>query len=573
MKKTSKVLSIMLVFIMMMSTVGFAFAESKTQQIDSDSVNEIMSLKDLEKIETELENNKALNPQTDIESGYKINSISQANADKSITSNNTDPNNAYIIPPDFTVGDTFAASGEQRWYLMEVTKTSKLSTILLNDTTLDSDLYVYKLNEATMQLEPFANSIYSGLGVAEFTNDIADAGIYYFMIYSYSGSGIFNFTVYTSTYDVRYEVNDTTSTANTIVIEDDRGIQTARVEAVIDNPIDYDYYAIDLPNDGLYQIFLISPDGKEYQSLWSGDGQDIYTASNGIYTFSKGINYFGVRSLNGSYSSTDNYVLSVKEVKHATFDDANYIGEWNDYTHTLSSDIITLAEKQGVGYFKFKVRTGHKLYARISNGSFFDEGLTVALYDSNQNLIKWALPGDTIEDLISSFLPIDVDNISGGTQTYYIMIVKPPAQADKTYYQNVTIHDRIKTGGKTFNFRGTASKSSHSQYSSILNIDLRNDSSIPNGAIFTRVSTKGTQSPSQGGVYHELAHGSTQFWHRAIVSSPNSGYFNIPSDYVGQVWYFRYHNLATGSSTMRNVSISFDWEYDLALNGYKVILD
>ncbi|MCG8539150.1 MAG: hypothetical protein MJA82_04330 [Clostridia bacterium] len=572
MKKTSKLLSMILILIMIMSTVSFAFAESKVQRIDFDSVNEIMSLSDLEKIETELEDNKALNPQTEMESVYEISSISQANVDKSTTATNTDPNNAYVIPPDFTVRDTFTASEEQRWYAMEITEASKLSTILLNDTTLDSDLYVYKLNETTMILEPFSSSTYAGLGVDDFTNDVADAGIYYFVIYSYSGSGIFNFTVYTSTYDVNYEVNDTVDTAAVSeMVLDNFGIQTASVEAVIDNPTDYDYFAIDLPNDGLYQVFLISPDGKEYQSLWSGDGQNIYTVSNGIYTFSKGVNYFGVRSLDGSYSSIDSYNFSVKKIKHATFDDANYIGEWNDHTYTMHSDLIILVEEQNAGYFKFKVTPGHRLYIKIGNGGFDDEGLKVELYDSNKNLVGSAGPGDTVGDGLLSFLPINVDNTSNSTQIYYIRIIKPTAREGKVYGKSVNFEDRIKTGRKTFNFRGTASKSSGSGYSSTLNIDLRNDSSIPNGAIFTGVSTKGTQSPIQGRVYHEVAYGShsPQTWHRAIAPSSSSGIFNIPSNYVAKVWYFRYYSPAAGSSTMRKVSISFKWEYDLALNGYE----
>ncbi|MEH0020581.1 MAG: hypothetical protein V6Z89_13055 [Desulfobacter sp.] len=567
MAKTSKLLSIASALIMMMSTA--AFAVNDIGQIESNQANKIMSLDDLEMLNPDIKHHKVENPEAKLKSVYELDSLPQATT----RATNTDPNNALVLPPDLTTGDTFAAVGEQRWYVAEFTTQSKLSAVLLSDTTLDANLYVYKLNQTTMQLELFAHSTFAGLGATDYTDNIVDAGIYYFMIHCASGSGIFNYTIYTSTQDISHEINDIMPNASPLVLDDNNGysLPTATVDAVIDNPSDFDYYSINLPNDGLYQILLVSPSGKSYQSLWSGDGQNVYTAPDGIYSFSSGINYFGVRSLDGSYSSTDTYSLVVKEVKHATFDAANYIGEWNDITFTLGSDVMILAEKQNVGYFKFQVTAGHRLYVSISNGFSSDEGLSAGLYDASQNLIGAALPEHTVGDGISTFLPLNVNNTSSSTQTYYIGIFKPSAKQDQLYFKAVTINQRIKTGGKTFDFSGTASKSSYTLYSSVLNLDLSNNADIPEGAIFTDVDTDSTQSPSQGNVYHEVAFDAPQSWYRSTVSSSNSGYFNIPNNFVKRVWYFRYYTPATGSSTMRNVSISFDWEYDLALNGYKSI--
>ncbi|GKX31543.1 hypothetical protein SH1V18_40230 [Vallitalea longa] len=566
MKKARTLLSIMLVLALMMVNVNFTSADSNIAEFSTE--NTIISLDDLEKIE---DINNVTNTNQEINLLNLDNVINDLelslDTEEPTASDNTDPNNAYLIPPDTTVGDTFAASGEQRWYAMEITERTKLSTILLNDTPLDGDLYIFKLNETTMQLEDYATSLTTGTGVMEATNNIVEAGIYYFAIYCYSGNGIFNFTVYTSTNDIDNEINDSIETAYEVTMSDVVDIQTARVEAVIDNPIDYDYYKITLPHDGLYQVMVFSPEGKEYQSLWSADGTDIYTVDDGIYELSQGVNYFGVRSLDGTYSNTDKYTFVVKEIKNHSFDEASYIGEWNDYTYSLYSDSLILAEKQNVGYFRFKVTPGHKLFIRISC-SLFDDGMKAYLFDSNRNAIAMASnPDNAIEDGVLSFVPLDVNNTGGSTQTYYIAIVKPEAQQDKVYVQSVSLNDRIETGSKTFNFSGTASKSG-SGHSSTLNIDLRNNSSIPIGAMFTDVETNGDQYPSQGGVYHEVQ-AYPGMWHRSIVSSSDWGRFNIPSDYVAQIWYFRFYTWATGSSTMSDVSISFDYEYDLGLNGYK----
>lgn len=571
MKKLKTLLSIMLVLVLMMVNVNFTLADSDSEIPEFSAENTIKNLDDLEKIEdlSDVANTNQEITLPNVDTTINNLGISQ-DAEEPTASDNTDPNNAYLIPPDTTVGDTFAASGEQRWYAMEITERTKLSTILLNDTPLDGDLYIFKLNETTMQLEDYATSLTTGTGVMEATNNIVESGIYYFAIYCYSGDGLFNFTVYTSTNDIDNEINDSIATAHELTMTDITDIKTAKVEAIIDNPIDYDYYKIDLPHDGLYQVMVFSPEGKEYQSLWSADGTDIYTADDGIYEFSQGINYFGVRSKDGTYSNTDNYTFVVKEIKHHSFDEASYIGEWNDNTYSLYSDSLILGEKQNVGYFKFKVTRGHRLFIRISC-SLFDDGMKAYLFDSNQNAIAMASnPENAIEDGVLSFIPIDVNNTGGSTQTYYIAIVKPEARQDKVYVQSASINNRIKKGSRTFDFYGTASKPG-SGYSSILNLDLRNESSIPYGAIFTDIETRGDQYPSQGGVYHEIQ-ASSGMWHRSTVSSSDWGRYNIPSDYVAQIWYFRFYTWATGSSTMSDVTISFDYEYDLGLNGYKVIL-
>ena len=106
-------------------------------------------------------------------------------------------------------------------------------------------------------------------------------------------------------------------------------------------------------------------------------------------------------------------------------------------------------------------------------------------------------------------------------------------------------------------------------------MNLTNNSSIPDGAIVTRVSTSGTQSPKQGNVHHMIRPASSSIWYTSTYASNSSGSYNIDIDdnfSAKQTWRFKYNALATAKSTMKSVKITLSWQYDMNLTDYQIFL-
>jgi len=64
----------------------------------------------------------------------------------------------------------------------------------------------------------------------------------------------------------------------------------------------------------------------------------------------------------------------------------------------------------------------------------------------------------------------------------------------------------------------------------------------------------------------------SETWYTSIVSSATSGSYNIDVTdgfAARQIWQFKYNALSTAKSTMKNVKLTLEWEYDIANTGYK----
>ena len=145
----------------------------------------------------------------------------------------------------------------------------------------------------------------------------------------------------------------------------------------------------------------------------------------------------------------------------------------------------------------------------------------------------------------------------------------------------MSAYDRIKTSSVSVSISGTASNKGNSSISmsgvdsSVISVNLTNDTKIPNIAIVTSISSSGTQSPSQGNVHHMIMPASNSIWYTSTVSSASSGHYNIDVDDgipVKQKWSFKYNALATAKSTMRNVKLTIGFQYDLHDTDYKTYI-
>lgn len=241
---------------------------------------------------------------------YTITGSASICSDSEDSVSNIDPNYAYLVANDTVTQGAIETANEMRWYAFSLNEESKISILLQMVETLDADLYMFQLNEETYDLELIGGSANEGLGESEYFNNVMPAGVYFFAISGYEGTGEFAFAYYQSTADVANEINDTVSTATRVVFN-------SNVTGIIDSPYDIDYYKVTVTSPTIIQYSISSSNG--YSLLYagkSGSNSAIYTvnSSNKSYKIMPGTYYFAVLSESGSYSITSTYTVNFKKI-------------------------------------------------------------------------------------------------------------------------------------------------------------------------------------------------------------------------------------------------------------------
>lgn len=266
---------------------------------------------------------------------------------------------------------------------------------------------------------------------------------------------------------------------------------------------------------------------------------------------------------------TDNY----------TKETAYTFGFWSSIN---SSPTVILADEKNESWFKFTVAGGEHIYIRTSTNKEY-VGMKVQVKDSNGvNVGNSRQNPDNIIDStgVAPGLYIDVDNSTTSSKTFYLVVSRGDSYESSMYF-SLSAANRIRTGTGTFAFTGTATNPGNSGLSlsgvdsNVLSLNLTNNTGIPNGAIVTRIGTSGTQSPSQGNVHHMIMPASSNIWYTAVVASASSGSYSISltdNFAAKQVWNFKYNALASAKSTMKNVSIKVDWQYDMNQTDYQIFI-
>lgn len=242
------------------------------------------------------------------------------------------------------------------------------------------------------------------------------------------------------------------------------------------------------------------------------------------------------------------------------FSSAHSIGYWEYH----SSLIAVLKPNQDKAYFKFMANKGDRVYIKSWNG------LSIKIYNNYQQSTNLAVNSDQVTNP-TTFPYATVDSDSN-FQTFYIEISR--TNTSGTTYYSLNINNRISSAIKPFDFTGTASNPGNPNYlanpdgvdSSVISMDLTNNSTIPNGAIVKRITTSGHLNKSLGGIVHKLSPTSTNIWYDSAAPSASNGYFDIGTNSnvnVAQVWNFKYNFKGTSSSNMSNVEASIEYEYDL----------
>lgn len=241
---------------------------------------------------------------------------------------------------------------------------------------------------------------------------------------------------------------------------------------------------------------------------------------------------------------------------------ASLMGNWK-YSR---SDTTILPEGENEAYYQFTISKGERVYVRSSYNKKYT-GMKIEVYNSKNSDERTRVSNP---DSVTPFIFANTGEVTSTTETYFVKVTRGTYTGNM--YFTVSIRDRIKSGDGAFNFTGTATNFGNSSLnfsgvdSSVITMDLTNNSSIPKNAIVKSITTSSTQRPNQGNVTHQLMPSEKNIWYQALYSSANNGSYHISLDdqlKVAQKWRFKYNAKATARSTMSNVKANIRYEYDV----------
>lgn len=222
---------------------------------------------------------------------------------------NTDPNNAQVVVTDTKVNGTISAAGVMRWYAFVMNQAGKATIRVEMGADLDTDLYIFKLNEATSRLELLGGSDVGGKGETEDCRAVLDTGIYFFAVSGYEGTGTYNLEFYQSYVDAQYEVNDALNMAAEVSLDED-------IVGVIDSPWDQDVFRLTITKTTLIDFSITTSDGYELVyggEVNGGSNPSKYGPNNEYFKFQPGTYIFGVLT-SGNYSADSTYTVNFKKI-------------------------------------------------------------------------------------------------------------------------------------------------------------------------------------------------------------------------------------------------------------------
>ncbi len=395
-----KIISLGLV-IMMCTALGVtAFAQENDFQKETEAVNAegMQTISESEREELETESAEEFVPESNIMEHTYSGEVSQVTEEliekknKRDIAENIDPNYAYLVENDYLVQGNLTAVNEMRWYAFQANEKSKITILLEMVESVDADLYLFKLDGSTLNL--VGGSSTEGLGGIEYTTQVVEAGIYYFAIASYNGTGNYIFGFYQSSLDANNEVNDTQDMATNI----DFG---AEITGVIDNVNDHDYYKLVLPRRTFFRFSYTDTNGYVFGYLGSDNGNTIYKLEGtDIYDAAAGTYYFRVRS-NGekNYSATSPYTIKFNKLGNVADDSSA-----NFFAYNEKAGIILQANQDASKCYinGNRININYSYYDDCSNDAgtqVYD--ISIQQRDDVKPLLQSRIPNDSVNPKVA----------------------------------------------------------------------------------------------------------------------------------------------------------------------------
>lgn len=365
------------------------------------------------------------------------------------------------------------------------------------------------------------------------------------------------------------EPNDNPFTATALRLFD-TSPSVASAVGSLNVPNDQDWYSVTTTAPGVYELDAGNYDAEAYYVTTGNKMVQANKNPSGYYVLGKGTYYIKV------YSSApvDSFVFGdyafkiTDQSKYSTMKTAFDYHYWD--MSSYRPDPIPWGQTQA--FYKFSINTEDKMYAKITLPSDGSELLIGALNSSGQTLdmAYSANAGDIITPSIGSkFIAVNVDGTQVSDGVVYLQVVYGNPMS---FHYSPFLSRRTATGNGEFKFTGSCSNSGNS-ISNAISLNLTNNPQIPPQAIVSGVTTKGSVSPSVGGINHMLNPGN-RGWLTSSGVGVGTGFYRDVDETLGigvkQVWQFKYAQTAFASTSMRNISVSFDWVYDLQYTNYEL---
>lgn len=302
---------------------------------------------------------------------------------------------------------------------------------------------------------------------------------------------------------------------------------------------------------------------------------------DGNYILSENIVYYikVYSNTKGENFTYGNYTLQLTDKSmYSTMETAFDFGDWENAKYKKPT---ALPRGQIDAFYKFSLDAEDKVYANIFPLAEGAETILI-FYDNNGKPIDYGFTGsESVTDLPvkglitrnNSSLKSLVVNVDG-TKTNkiaYIQVVRlNPRRISASGAP--FIDTRIKSARGTYTFSGTTQNSGNGT-STVLTLDLTNVSGIPKDSIVKDIYTTSDISNSVGGIHHQLNPNGLG-WISAKTTNAEHGTFDInESDNlkVKQLWGFRYTQAAYMSTTMRNVQLNIQFNYDIQHTNYEIL--
>ena len=237
---------------------------------------------------------------------------------------NTDPNNAYGLTANTEYSGVIAKEGEVRWYAFDISTMTKVSMLIRTQSSMDPDIFLFKLNTNSMALES-TNLSATNLGTEEYFTCVIGEGIYYFAVLGSSGSGAFILDFFENTNYVDREINDTVAAAQ--IIGSEAGLIEGSATGIIDTMRDVDYYKVVLNTPALVNIKFRSPQNHVLMWVNTDSSADRIVYDNGDNILGAGEHYLAVYNTKGEFFLGEGtYTISINVIVGGLTKDFNATG-------------------------------------------------------------------------------------------------------------------------------------------------------------------------------------------------------------------------------------------------------
>lgn len=218
---------------------------------------------------------------------------------------NTDPNNAYLINLDNVYQGYINENQQQRWYYLNLTDPGKLTVYMqtVNNANVDYDLHIFHLNTSTGSLENQFTSNY-GPTMNEQLSYIVEPGYYFICINSYNGFDTANPFLFITNFSTQYDLAEPDDNINYAPVKEGTNLQLTQS---IDNDFDVDWIQVNMTTNATVYLALNNvPQDKTYKmDIFDNNLKGLGTLEqNKSYNLAltEGNYFFRIRSENGSGS-------------------------------------------------------------------------------------------------------------------------------------------------------------------------------------------------------------------------------------------------------------------------------